>query len=181
MSRSSNDQRGGAEAAILTVALLAAGVLGLGAAWLVAQPDHSLTQYERLGAEIGCVCGTCPNRPIGTCGCNFAAGMLDELQVAIAADQTDTEIVSAFAARYGEIVRIKPASSGLGFTAWAAPILLLTVGAVGVGAVILRWTRTVATAPLAEREVVADTADLDPETAARLRAEVDRDLERFEG
>ena len=103
----------------LVLAAVVAVALGLGSAWWMAQPDTTVSQYERLGAEIGCQCGTCPMRPIATCGCGFADGMLGELRTLVDEGHDDDEVMATFAARYGDAVRIKPASSGLDLTAWA--------------------------------------------------------------
>lgn len=175
--------RGGAETPILAVALTLAALVGLGGAWWMAQPDHSLTQFERLGAEIGCVCGTCPNRPIATCGCPYADGMLDTLQAAIAEGGDDDGVMTAFVAQYGPTVRIKPASSGLDFTAWAAPILALTLGAVLIAALVVRMTRRPSDGPATAAATTPEAATIDPdsEQAARLRAKVERELEGLEG
>jgi len=123
----------------LIVAAIIAAAVGLGGGWWAAQPHSHLSQLDRLGAEIGCQCGTCPLRPIATCGCAFADGMLAELAVLTDGSSSDDEVMTTFATRYNPSVRIKPASTGLGLLAWVAPMILLTVGAVGVGAVLLRW------------------------------------------
>lgn len=163
------------------LAAVVAAAVGVGSAWMLAQSPRGLSQYERLGAEIGCQCGTCPLRPILTCGCGFAAGMLDELHTLVDEGHDDGAIMTTFAARYDESIRIKPASSGLDLAAWAAPMLLLTVGAVVVAAVLSRMARPEA----ATVELTASPAgatEADPSEAAegaeqsRLREIVDREL-----
>jgi len=163
---------------------VAAGIgavaLGLGAAWLVAQPPSNLGQYDRLAGEIGCQCGTCPLRPIATCGCGFADGMLDELRALVDEGHGDDEIFTTFVARYNESIRISPRSDGVALTAWAAPLLLLTVGAVVVAGVLARWAR-VPDAPDETMDPSAGTPasgenDSDDQ---RLRAAVDRELEEL--
>ena len=106
--------------------------------WLARSPTDQ-TQYDRLGAEIGCTCGTCPLRPIATCGCGFADTMLARLDVEVAAGRTDEQIMTVFAAEYGPSIRIKPEGSGLGLLAWLAPMVLLMVGSVAMAAVISHW------------------------------------------
>ncbi len=126
---------------VLLLTAVAAAALGLGAAWWMAQPDHSIDPFTRLAGEIGCQCGTCPLRPIATCGCGFADGMLAELHELVDSGQSDEQIMATLESRYDPSVRIKPDGAGFGLAAWAAPILLLTVGAVAVGAVLSRLTR----------------------------------------
>lgn len=166
------------------VAALVAAAVGLGGGWWAAQPHSHLSQYERLGAEIGCQCGTCPNRPIATCGCPFAAGMLTELTALTDGSLSDDEVLATFVGRYDGSIRIKPASSGLDLLAWVAPMLLLTVGAVGVGAVLMRW------ASLSEA-AAANAVSGDDSTAgvgakrgvddSAARAIVERELENLGG
>jgi len=164
---------------MLAVAALLAAALGLAAALWVAQPPSGLSQFDRLAGEIGCTCGTCPLRPIATCGCGFADGMLDELEGLVAESQSDEEIMVAFVASYGGQIRIAPASSGMDLTAWAAPMLLLTVGAVAMGGLILRWVTT------AESDA-GDAAGKVPATQAAgqesdLHQQVERELEELDG
>ena len=106
--------------------------------WL-ARPPSNVTQAERLGAEIGCTCGTCPLRPIATCGCGFADTMLVRLDTEVTAGRTDDEIMAIFVADYGNSIRIKPKGTGSDLMVWAAPMVLLMVGAVAMGAVISNW------------------------------------------
>jgi len=106
--------------------------------WL-ARPPSNVTQVERLGAEIGCTCGTCPLRPIATCGCGFADTMLVRLDTEVTAGRTDDEIMAVFVADYGNSIRIKPKGTGFDLMVWAAPMVLLMVGAVAMGAVISNW------------------------------------------
>ena len=126
---------------LFLLAVVTAAALGLGVAWWMAQPDHSIDSFTRLSGEIGCPCGTCPLRPIATCGCGYADGMLAELRDLVDSGQSDQQIMTTLITRYDPSVRIKPDVSGFGLAAWAAPILLLTMGAVVVGTVLARWTR----------------------------------------
>jgi cytochrome c-type biogenesis protein CcmH/NrfF len=153
-----------------------AAVIGLGGGWWAAQPDRSLSQYERLGAEIGCQCGTCPIRPIATCGCAFADGMLSELAGLTDGALDDDEVLTTFVGRYNESIRIKPAGSGFDLVAWVAPMLLLTIGAVGVAAVLYRWVTNEESAAAEAPGEPAVGAALDEVDDAAARALVERDL-----
>ena len=87
----------------------------------MAQPDHRIDSFTRLAGEIGCQCGTCPLRPIATCGCGYADGMLAELRELVDTGQSDEQIMTTLATRYDPSVRIKPSGSGFDLVAWAAP------------------------------------------------------------
>jgi cytochrome c-type biogenesis protein CcmH/NrfF len=165
-------------AKLIVLAAVAAAALGLGAAWWIAQPDHRIDSFTRLGGEIGCQCPTCPLRPIATCGCGFADRMLAELRELVDTGQSDEQIMTTLAARYDPSVRIKPGGSGLDLAAWAAPILLLTVGAVGVGAVLSRWVQR-RTDGTDGREQATTSAEITTPLAdedARLREIIEREL-----
>ncbi|MFQ5742925.1 MAG: cytochrome c-type biogenesis protein CcmH [Acidobacteriota bacterium] len=137
---------------------LAAVMLALPAALWLARPDANLSATDRLASEIGCQCGTCPNRPIATCGCGFADSMLTELQTKVEAGMSDKAIMASFIAKYGPTARIKPEGSGLDFAAWLAPMLLLLVGGVAVAAFISHWHERADDLPAASG-VPAPTAD----------------------
>ena len=131
------DQRG--RIAIFMAIAVVAFFVAIPASMWLARPPSDLTQVERLGAEIGCTCGTCPHRPIATCGCGFADTMLGRLDTEVAAGRTDLEIMAIFAAEYGDSVKIKPGGSGFDLIVWAAPVILLMVGAVSLAGVISHW------------------------------------------
>jgi len=163
---------------LFMAAAVVATVVGLGGGWWAAQPDHSISQYDRLGAEIGCQCGTCPLRPIATCGCAFADGMLTELAELTDGSRDDGEVMATFVSRYNETVRIKPAAEGFDLLAWIAPMLLLAVGAVGVGAIVTRW---VSMRSASEPEAVSAQGSADAEAENDdARAIVERELADLE-
>jgi cytochrome c-type biogenesis protein CcmH/NrfF len=110
--------------------------------------------------------------------------MLTELTALTDGSLSDDEVLATFVGRYDGSIRIKPASSGLDLLAWVAPMLLLTVGAVGVGAVLMRW------ASLSEA-AAANAVSGDDSTAgvgakrgvddSAARAIVERELENLGG
>ncbi len=128
-------------AAMFVVAGLAALLLALPLSLWLARAPADLGPYERMGMEIGCVCGTCPYRPILSCGCGFADQMLGDLREAVDSGQNDEEIMVTFIAEYGPAVRIKPDTTGFDLAAWLAPMAFLLVGGVAVAAVLSRWQR----------------------------------------
>lgn len=136
-SQAGSHQRG--RTAFFAVAAIAALGLAVPFSMWLARAPAGLTQTERLGAEIGCVCGTCPLRPIDTCGCGFADGMLARLHQETSAGHSDDEIMATFVAEYGSSIKIKPVGSGVGLMAWLAPMALLMVGAVVLSGVISHW------------------------------------------
>jgi cytochrome c-type biogenesis protein CcmH/NrfF len=153
--------------ALFTVLAIVAFALAIPFSMFLARTPAHLTQYERLGAEIGCTCGTCPLRPIATCGCGFADGMLARLSTEIADGKEDEQIMAVFVAEYGPSIKIKPEGSGFGLMAWVAPMVLLMVGAVVMSAVISHWRSKHATATADPEGAAAAVTAPDPEAAAR--------------
>ena len=103
--------------------------------------------------------------------------MLTELHELVDEGLSDQEVMNTFVVRYNESIRIKPASSGFDLTAWAAPIMLLTVGAVGIGSVIIRWVKSSRSA--AARSAASAAADEHVDAtppASRAREIVEREL-----
>jgi len=175
---------------IFATLAVAAFFLAIPASIWLARPLANVTQAERLGAEIGCTCGTCPHRPIATCGCGSADGMLARLDTEVAAGRTDDAIMAIFVAEYGNGVTIKPKASGFGLLAWMAPIALLMVGAVAMAAVISHWrassereaSAATATASAGDRDVSGNGPVAAPEAidSDRYRDIVERELDAFD-
>lgn len=173
------------KAMLFALAALVALALAVPLSMFLARSPANLTQVERLGHEIGCVCGTCPLRPIATCGCGFADGMLARLDQEVGAGHTDDEIMATFVAEYGSQIKIKPEGSGLGLAAWMAPMALLMVGAVVMAGVISHWRAREAeeqTTPADEEAMAApgETASPDSAPADRYRAIVERELDALD-
>lgn len=174
---------------LFAVAAIAALLLAVPFSMWLSQAPASLTQTERLGAEIGCVCGTCPLRPIATCGCGFADGMLARLDQEISAAHSDDEIMATFVAEYGTAIKIKPAGTGIGLIAWLAPMAFLMVGAVVLGGVISHWRANQpadglqASAGQAETGVAGSEAAASADGSAKadpFRDIVERELDAFD-
>lgn len=151
------------KAMVFAVLALAALLLAVPFSMWLAQSPADQSQAERLGHEIGCVCGTCPLRPIATCGCGFADGMLARLGQEVAAGHTDDEIMATFVADYGSTIKIKPEASGVGLMAWLAPMALLMVGAVVMAGVISHWRAN------HSRPMDASSSDAEPAAGATER------------
>jgi cytochrome c-type biogenesis protein CcmH len=158
-------------AALFAMAAIAALLLAVPFSMWLAMAPADQSQAERLGHEIGCVCGTCPLRPIATCGCGFADSMLVKLDQEVAAGRTDDEIMAVFVAEYGSQIKIKPEGSGVGLMAWLAPMALLMVGAVAMAAVISHWRGQ---QPAAEAASVTDGAAPQDPSAPPTDREQDR-------
>ena len=165
-------QRG--RATVFVAAAVCAAMLAVPVSMWLSRAPSSLSQFDRLGTEIGCQCGTCPMRPIGTCGCGFADGMLARLSAETAAGKSDAEIMAVFAADYGPGIQIKPESRGFGLLAWLAPTMLFMVGGVVMAAVIARWREQASVSPHTADAVAGPMVSDEDDEYRRL---VERELE----
>ena len=111
--------------------------------------------------------------------------MLADLRQMVDEGNDDETIMVAFVDQYGEMIRIAPQSSGFDLAVWAAPMLFLTLGAVAMAAIIVRWVGRAGDGQPQESATpvsaaAADVAEPDTEVS-RLRAQVDAELADLEG
>ena len=167
-------------AATISVLLLA---LALTSAPLHAQhiesaqtvPTVPRSDAEReLYHEIVCMCGTCGRKLVGECTCSTAAMMREEISTLVEEGKTKDGVFEYFIAKYGSQEPLAmPLDEGFNRLAWLFPYLLGLSGAVGVGAVALRWSmREAADLPLP----AGVPTDADAHLLARLDDEL-RDLD----
>ncbi len=63
-------------------------------------------------------------------------------QEAHPAGENDEEIRQAYVDRYGEQILLQPQGSGISLLVWVLPVVVLVVGAFGIGFVLARNRRT---------------------------------------
>ncbi len=83
-----------------------------------------------LDQEIRCV--QCQNEPIAQSTADVAADMRALVRERIAAGDSDSEIRGFFRERYGDFVVFRPPFDARTWLLWAAPLLLLGAGLIGV-------------------------------------------------
>jgi cytochrome c-type biogenesis protein CcmH len=84
-------------------------------------------RYEKINRELRCL--VCQNQTIADSNATLAQDLRREVRDMIAAGQTDDEIRDFMIERYGDFVLYRPRMTAGNFLLWAAPILLLVVGA----------------------------------------------------
>lgn len=139
--------------AFVLLAALAAG-LPSGAARAV-QPDEVLkdpaleTRARALSSELRCM--VCQNQSIDDSEAPLARDLRLLVRARLTAGDSDQEVIDFLVARYGEFVLLKPRFVWHNALLWAAPLLVLVAGIVGIG---VSRRRRVAHAPtrLAEDE-----------------------------
>lgn len=149
------------------------------------RPRTRVTDYENdpfiIGIEeqLRCTCGC--NLSVYTCRttdftCTVSPAMHREVIALVEQDKTAQEILDDFVARHGEVVLMAPRKEGFNIAGYVVPGIAITlVGGTMAWILVRRTARTTATTPGAV--TVEPAADLDPEDAERLAAEL-RELER---
>ena len=140
-------------ALVVVLALLAAP------AWAV-QPDEVLSDpgLESRARDIstGLRCPVCRNESIDESNADLARDMRLMVRERLVDGETDTDVVAAVVARYGEYVLLRPDASGANLLLWVAgPAMLALAFAVAFAA--------------QRRRKVDDLTPLTPEETARVQ------------
>jgi cytochrome c-type biogenesis protein CcmH len=121
----------------LVAVLLACGGLALAIDTEAAFDDPVLQErYERINRELRCL--VCQNQTIADSNATLAQDLRSEVREMIAAGKTDDEIRDFMIERYGDFVLYRPRMTGQNLLLWAAPGLLLLIGAVVLVRVVRR-------------------------------------------
>ena len=85
------------------------------------------SRYEQINRELRCL--VCQNQTIADSNATLAQDLRREVREMIAEGRTDEEIREFMIARYGDFVLYRPRMTATNLLLWAAPVLLLLVGA----------------------------------------------------
>jgi len=94
-----------------------------------------------------------------------------ELRTMLAGGATETEILNAFVAKYGERILAAPKPQGFNLLAYVLPVVALAAGLVVI-AIVLRRRRP---------QRVGPNAQLPEEISEQLKARFEAELDRFDG
>lgn len=121
----------------LVAVLFACGGLALAIDTEAAFDDPVLQErYEKINRELRCL--VCQNQTIADSNATLAQDLRREVREMIAAGKTDDEIRDFMIERYGDFVLYRPRMTGQNLLLWAAPGLLLLIGAVVLVRVVRR-------------------------------------------
>jgi cytochrome c-type biogenesis protein CcmH/NrfF len=118
-----------AEALVLALAIC----FSLGAA-------DSGPRFNNLGHRLMCQCGCA--QLLGECdhvGCPDRGEEMSMLSTAIAAGETDKQILDDFSGKYGLTVLAAPPAQGFNLVAWIAPFAVFAAALLGTILLIRRW------------------------------------------
>jgi cytochrome c-type biogenesis protein CcmH len=151
------------------VKVLAAGLVVL----LLASPALASERHPTLAELEGeVICPTC-HTTLDQSDSPIAQRMKEFIKARIAAGDTKSQIEARLVASFGQSVLAEPSKKGFNLLAWVLPFAGIGAGALVLGALAWRWSRT---RPRGEPGVPA-AAQLDPELERR----VDDALARFDG
>jgi cytochrome c-type biogenesis protein CcmH len=152
-------------------ALTAAFVLALALAGGAAASEQHPTLPE-LEREL--ICPTC-HEPLALSSSPIADRMRAFIRTRIAAGDTKSEIKAKLVDQFGESVLAAPTKKGFNLLAWLLPLVGLALGAVVLGVLARRWSRSRG-APAPIDPSGNGRASLDPDLERR----VDEELARFD-
>ncbi len=93
--------------------------------------DPALEQRARnLSGQLRCM--VCQNQSIDDSSAELARDLRVLVRERLANGDSDSQVIDYVVSRYGEFVLLKPRLSAKTMVLWAAPILLLAVGAIAI-------------------------------------------------
>lgn len=127
---------------------------------------NSGTRFYELGHKLMCTCGCA--QLLGECnhvGCTESTRENAELRAALAAGDSDSQILAAFSAKYGATVLAAPPTHGFDLVAWIAPFAVFGAALLGTILLIRRWAGIAGAR--GESAAPVDMKSLEPEERAR--------------
>ena len=112
--------------------------------------DSALENRARLiSQELRCV--VCQNQSIDDSDAQLARDLRHLVRERLVAGDSDSEVIAYVVSRYGDFVLLRPPVKPTTYLLWAAPAILLVLGAAGVWA-LFRQRKVVGEAPALDRE-----------------------------
>jgi cytochrome c-type biogenesis protein CcmH/NrfF len=152
-----------------------AAVLAIAVCFSLGATDANARYYD-LNHRMMCTCGCA--QLAGECnhvGCTQSGEELALLRTDIASGMTDSQIFTAFSAKYGATVLAAPRTHGFDLVAWIAPFAVFAAALLGTILLIRRWSGiSAAKAQVAAANPPMETA-ADVERRERIRRETGLD------
>src|SRR5713226_5816969 len=129
---------------------------------------------KQIGGKFMCMCSC--SQVLTQCnhvGCTTSAGMLKELDQALARGDSEDTITQMFVQEFGTKVYAEPPKSGFSLVAWALPSVYLFVGTGLVIFVIARWRKR----PVQQAAPAGGTPGISAEILERARAQASRETQ----
>lgn len=107
----------------------------------VAQAAPPTNQEMEAALTCQCSCGL----TVHSCNhlqCGFAIPAKEQIAEQLEQGASRQAILASFVTRYGEKVLSAPTATGFNLAAWLTPFLVVFIGAVSIGFIALRWTKS---------------------------------------
>ncbi len=143
---------------------------------LAAVSAQAAVPYEKLrqvGELVTCQCSCAYT--VGSCNminCHFSVPVLQDIEAALEAGQSDEEVLEAIYAKYGSETRVEPRNDGFGLVGWIAPFATLLAGLALVPWVIRKWRSST--------QARSRGSGVPQEVVERFRSRIEDDLEDLE-
>lgn len=145
-------------APLLLMLLVVLGALAIGS-FRGSGPQTPEQRTVSIASRVRCP--TCQGLSVAQSKTPVSRGIFDEIERRVKLGQTDAQITSYLASRYGDSVLTNPPTNGIGSVVWVLPIFVLIGAGGGLAVALQRWRAT--------RDVGELTPD-DQDLAARARA-----------
>ena len=117
-------------------------VVVIGALVVGTRSDGTKTNAERVQSIAKSVrCPTCRGQSVADSDAPAAANVRRDIERRVAAGQSDDDIRSALAARFGDGILLTPPRSGVAGLVWVLPVIAVAAAGGGLTLAFRRWRR----------------------------------------
>jgi cytochrome c-type biogenesis protein CcmH len=97
-----------------------------------------LSPQQQIESQLMCYCG-CTDLTVRVCTCGVADSIRREIAGRLAQGATGDQVVAAFVAERGEVIRSAPTKEGFNLVAWVAPFAALAIAGWALVVMVRRW------------------------------------------
>lgn len=94
---------------------------------------------RRIFSALRCMCGTCPRELLSSCVCSEADQMRERLRARLAKGESADHIIDDYIAEFGSAALAFPPDKGGLKAIYAAPLLAIAGGGLGLAVMLRRW------------------------------------------
>jgi cytochrome c-type biogenesis protein CcmH len=145
---------------------------------LAAPVSAAAPSFQDLEESLTCQCGC--GLTVHSCNhlqCGSALPLRQEIREQMNLGKSKEQILSYFAAKYGEKILSSPTTSGFNLTAWFMPFVMIALGGVFVLVTLRRWTKRSRSAASMAPSGAAVPAGATPSAHERI---LERELDAFD-
>lgn len=159
--------------------LLLALVILVGAAWSyvwLSRPAQGTLDQRVYDVASQLKCPVCQNESVADSSASIALQMRQVVREQLQEGKSEQQVLSYFAAHYGNSILLTPPQQGFNLLAWLMPVILLLLGMGLVGFVVRDW-RAQAGPQVAGAGAQIEKISLDDPELEKYREQLERELE----